>query len=142
MTTPTSYRYQNLWIPSSFRDEFVAPMDTLVNLTNPGAAFPRQVDLWWYAIGLGVGVGLRTPLPAPVRPTLVNFGEADILESDPWRITHLELLVLGEEGVDAASNPSAVITAANEYAMTGFGLLAEELRSHSDYQIHLISLIG
>lgn len=141
MTASSSYRYQNLWIPSSFRDEFVAPIDTLVSQTNPRAAFARQVDLWWHAIGLGVEAGYRTPMPNPLRPTLVNFSEADILESDPWRIVHLELLVLGEQGMDAALNPSSVIAAANEYALTGFSLLADELRSQSDLQVHLLSLI-
>ena len=74
---------------------------------------------------------------------MVNFSEADILtgQSDHWRITHLELLVLGEQGVDAACNPATVISTANEYALTGFRLLAEELRAQSDLQIHLFSLI-
>ena len=85
--------------------------------------------------------GERTSLPTPLRPSLVNFSEADILQSDPWRVTHLELLVLGEQGVDAACSPSTVISTANEYAMTGFRLLAEELRGQSDLQVHLFSLV-
>ena len=80
-------------------------------------------------------------MPTPPRPTLVNLSEADILQSDPWRVTHLELLVLGEAGVDSACNPAAVVQAANEYALTGFRLLAEELRGQSDLQVHLFSLI-
>ena len=141
MTTDSSYRYQNLWIPSTFRAEFVASNDALVSPTNPRAPFARQVDLWWHAIELGVIAGERTSLPTPQRPALVNFSEADILLSDPWRITHLELLVLGEQGVDAGSSPAAVILTANEYALTGFRLLAEELRGQSDLQVHLFSLV-
>ncbi|MCY4578431.1 MAG: hypothetical protein OXD31_05225 [Chloroflexi bacterium] len=141
MTTPSSYRNQNLWVPSSFRDEFIVPIDTLVSQTNPRAAFSRQIDLWWHAIGLGVDAGHRTPLPTPIRPAMVNFIDADTLESDPWRIAHLELLVLGEQGVEAALNPSSVITTANEYALTGFGLLERELRPQVDLQVHLFSLI-
>ena len=141
MTPASSYRNQNLWIPRSFSADFVAQNENLVSLTEPRAAFGRQVDLWWYAMGLGVNAGERTSLPTPVRPTMVNFAEADILVSDPWRITHLELLVLGEQGVDAACNPATVIGTANEYAMTGFRLLAVELRAQSDLQIHLFSLI-
>ena len=99
------------------------------------------MDLWWHAMGLGANAAERTPLPTPLRPAMVNFAEADILASDPWRITHLELLVLGEQGVEAACNPGTVIGTANEYAMTGFRLLAEELRAQSDLQIHLFSLI-
>ena len=136
-----TYRYQNLWIPSTFRAEFVASSDSLVSMTNPRAPFGRVVDLWWHAIELGVTAGERTPLPSPLRPAVVNFSEADILQSDPWRVTHLELLVLGEQGVDAACNPAIVIQTANEYAMTGFRLLAEELRGQSDLQVHLFSLV-
>ena len=80
-------------------------------------------------------------MPTPPRPSLVNFSEADILEADPWRLVQLELLVLGEQGVDAALNPSKVISTANEYALTGFRLLAVELRAQSDLQVHLFSLI-
>ena len=141
MTPGSEYRNQNLWIPSSFRADFVAQNDNLVSQTNPRAAFARQVDLWWHAMTLGVSAGERTPLPAPLRPEMVNFSEADILSTDPWRITHLELLVLAEQGVDAACDPAAVISTANEYAMTGFRLLAGELRAQSDLQIHLFSLI-
>ena len=141
MTPGSEYRNQNLWIPSSFRADFVAQNDNLVSQQKPRAAFARQVDLWWHAMTLGVNAGERTPLPTPPRPAMVNFSEADILSTDPWRITHLELLVLGEQGVDAACNPAAVISTANEYAMTGFRLLAEELRAQSDLQIHLFSLI-
>ena len=141
MTTDSSYRYQNLWIPRTFHDEFVASSDSLVSTRNSRAPFDRQVDLWWHAIELGVVAGERTPMPTPLRPALVNFSEADILQSDPWRITHLELLVLGEQGVDAACDPGKVIQSANEYALTGFRLLAEELRSQSDLQVHLFSLI-
>ena len=118
MTTESSYRYQNLWIPSTFRAEFVVPSDSLVSVTNARAPFGRVVDLWWHAVELGVETEERTPLPTPPRPTLVNFSEADILQSDSWRVTHLELLVLGELGVDAACNPATVIRTANEYAMS------------------------
>ena len=141
MTTESSYRYQNLWITSTFRAEFVAANDSLVSATNPRAPFGRVFDLWWHAIELGVMAGEKTPLPSPLRPNLVNFSEADILQSDPWRISHLELLVLGEQGVDAACSPATVITTANQYAMTGFRLLAEELRGQSDLQVHLFSLV-
>ena len=141
MTPGSPYRNQNLWVPSSFRADFIAQSENLVSPTNPRAAFSRQVDLWWHAMELGISTGERTPLPTPVRPAMVNFAEADILASDPWRITHLELLVLGEQGTDAACNPATVIATANEYALTGFRLLAEELRAQSDLQVHLFSLI-
>lgn len=99
-------------------------------------------NLWWHAIQRAVTAGERTSLPTPQRPALVNFSETDSLQSYPWRTTHLELLVLGEQGVDAACNPAAVILTANEYALTGFRLLLEELRGQSDLQVHLFSLVG
>ena len=136
MTSDSSYRNQTLWIPTSFRNDF---LEKLVG-AGPNVAFYRQVDLWWYALRLGVASGERTPLPS--RPDLSRFNDADILQSDPWRRTHVELLVLGEQGVEAACSPAAVIATANEYAMTGFRLLAAELRGQSDYQIHLFSLLG
>ena len=141
MTTGSEYRYQNLWIPSDFRADFVVGNENFVSQTNPRAAFSRQVDLWWHAMILGIKVGERTPLPTPIRPAMVNFSEADILSTDPWRIMHLELLILGEQGVDAACNPATVISTANEYALTGFRLLADELRAQSDLQVHLFTLI-
>ena len=149
MTTGSEYRYQNLWIPSDFRAHFVVRSRSdsdesdsiLVSQTDPRAPFSRQVDLWWHAMTVGIDAGHRTPLPTPIRPDMVNFSEADILSTDPWRITHLELLVLGEQGVEAACDPATVISTANEYALTGFRLLADELRAQSDPQMHLFSII-
>jgi len=94
------------------------------------------LDLWWYALGVGVGEGRRTPVPD--RDRLVRFARGDILEGDPWRVTHLELLALAEEGQKAATNATTVVRIGNEYALTGFADLAEELRGVIDAQNHLI----
>ncbi len=82
---------------------------------------------------------IHTPLPG--RDQLVRFNEGGILESDPWRITHLELLILGEQGDEATANPSSVLQIANEYAVTGFRILAEQLRGVIDPQTHLMGEI-
>ena len=139
MTINTTYRDQDLWIPEYFHKEFVDNR-RLVNRGEPSAPFGRQVDLWWYALGIGVAAGEKSPLPG--RNQLVRFNEGGILESDPWRITHLELLILGEQGEVAASSPSAVLQTANEYAATGFRILAEELRGVNDPQTHLMVTIA
>ncbi len=136
MITDSRYRNQDLWIPKSFHNEFV---DRLVKRRDPSIAFERQVDLWWYAFGIGVTISERTPLP--IRSDLVRFNDGGILESDPWRITHLELLVLAEQDENAASDPAEVVQTANEYAMTGFRLLTEQLRGVIDLQLHLMAYI-
>ena len=138
MTTDTRYRDQDLWIPAYFHREFV-DNNVLVNRGDPRSPFGRQIDLWWYALGIGVALGERSPLPS--RDQLVRFNEGGILESDPWRITHLELLILGEQGEEAASSPSTAVQTANEYASTGFRILAEQLRGVIDPQTHLMGEI-
>ena len=137
MTTGHRYGNQDLFLPKDFHTAFRA---RLVSQSDERAPFNRQVDLWWYALGLGVRQGVRTPLPD--RDALVKFNDGGILESDPWRITHLELLVMGEQSEDEASNPGIVIQTANEYAMTGCNTLAEELRGVIDPQLSLLSSIG
>jgi hypothetical protein len=90
-----------------------------------GKPFARQVDLWWVAIGIGLQVGRRSPLPPPEER--VKFNTAAILSSDPWRIIHLELLALAEEGADALDNPNRVLLIAGEYAATGLKWIVEHL---------------
>ena len=130
------YVNQDLWLPKRFHAEF---RESLVGQSEIDKAFPRQVDLWWYALGTGVAEGHRTNLPG--HDELVKFNDGGILEADPWRITHLELLVLAEEGQAAATNPARVVRIANEYAFTGCTMLAESLRSVVDRQICLISMV-
>ena len=137
MNTEHGYRNQDLFLLKAFHTAF---RNRLVSRSDERAPFNRQVDLWWYALGLGVRQGVRTPLPR--REALVKFNDGGILESDPWRITYLELLVLGEKGESNASNPVIVIQTANEYAMTGCNALGEELRGAIDPQLKLLSRIG
>ena len=139
MSTEARYRDLDLWVPSTFHKEFI-DNNVLVDRGNLRAPFSRQIDLWWYALSLGVRAAERSPLPQ--RSLLVRFNDAGILESDPWRITHLELLLLGEQGVEAASDPATVIQTANEYASTGFRILTEQLRGVIDPQTHLMGVIA
>ena len=138
MTSQPRYRDQDLWIPASFHKEYV-DNGRLVSRGDPRVPFGRQIDLWWHALGIGAADGSRSSLPG--RDQLIRFNDAGILESDPWRITHLELLVLGELGEDGASDPTTVVRTANEYAITGFGILGELLRGIIDPQTHLIGEI-
>jgi hypothetical protein len=84
--------------------------------------FKRQIDAWWLALGIGIQRGLRTPL-APADRT--KFMDGTIFGSDPWRITHLQLLGLNWLGAEALSKPTEIVTAANEFANTGFEWIVE-----------------
>ena len=144
MTTadsPPNYNELNLYIPNKFREEFVLNSNRLVHLTEPRAPFRRQVDLWWFAIEVGAKAGTRTPLTPPLGQNFTIFNNGAVLAQTPWRIHHLELLVLGEQGQEAASNPSIVLQTGNEYAYTGFNLLTEDLRGRNDLEMHLLSII-
>ena len=66
-----------------------------------GQPFERQVDAWWAAIGVGVQRGERVRLPGDQ----VKFNDGGIFSSDPWRITHLELLALAEGGEENPREP-------------------------------------
>lgn len=137
MNSEPRYGNQDLWLPKGFHAEF---RDRLVDRSDVRTAFPRQVDLWWYALGIGVVERRRTPLPD--RDQLVKFNDGGILESDPWRVTHLEMLALAEEDQSAATTASTVVQIANEYAITGCSVLTDSLRGVIDTQTHLIGLIS
>ena len=62
MTTDSRYRDQDLWMPSGFHKEFVET-NILVSRGDAWAPFARQIDLWWYALSVGVGMRERTTLP-------------------------------------------------------------------------------
>ena len=130
------YVNQDLWLPKRFHAEF---RESLVGQSEVDKTFRRQVDLWWYALGIGVTEGHRRDLPG--NDELVKFNDGGILEADPWRITHLELLVLAEEGQTAATNPARVVRIANEFVFTGCATLAGSLRGVVDRQTHLIRLV-
>lgn len=140
MTSDSRFRDLDLWIPKSFHTEFVRSGTLVKRGDDQYIAFGRQIDLWWYAFGLGVRMGEKTPLPD--RPDLVRFNEAGILESDPWRITHLELLALAEHDEEISADPTKVLQIAHEYAMTGFNVLTQELRGVTDFQLHLMGYMA
>ncbi len=99
--------------------------DLVSRSDNDARPFSRQVDLWWTAIGIGVQAGRRSPLPSP--EDRVKFNTAAILSSDPWRITHLELLALAEEGPEVLASPNRVIHIASEYAASGLKWIVDHL---------------
>lgn len=106
------------------------------------APFARQVDAWWLAILAGVQLGIRTAISG----TPVKFNDGAILASDPWRITHLELLAIAEDdegsGVGVLQHPRQVIRIATEYANTGFDWLFEQLTGEHQPVLTLTNRLG
>lgn len=103
-----------------------------------GRPFARQVDIWWVAIGIGVQIGHRTPLGAETT----KFNDGAILGTDPWRITHLELLALAEGDAAVLESPSEVIKIATEYANTGFPWLIDQMLGKAEPALSLMMKLG
>ena len=131
--------------PYSNQDLFIAAevserMGDLVSRSerDGGRPFARQVDAWWIAIGIGLHLGQRTPLPEKT----VKFNDGAILATDPWRIAHLELLALSQEGEAILESPAQVIKIASEYANTGFGWLIEKLLGEAEPTLTLTNRLS
>ncbi|MXW55607.1 MAG: hypothetical protein F4Z59_02660 [Gemmatimonadales bacterium] len=119
-TVLNPYANQDLFWPSEFHQNHVKALQGRGDVRKP---FQRQIDLWWCALCLGVKIGQRTRLGPKAK--LVKFNDGGILSSDPWRITHLELLALAEFGEEGLDNPSGTIQMASEYAATGARVIGE-----------------
>ncbi|MFE7093135.1 hypothetical protein [Streptomyces erythrochromogenes] len=92
--------------------------------TGAGKMFDRQIDAWWLGLCIGVRKGERISLSPDTRT--VKFIDGTVLGSDPWRITHLELLALATEGDRALEQPRRVMGIAMEYANFGLEWLRDE----------------
>ena len=126
------YTNQDLFWPKEFHQNYVKAFQGQ-NVRKP---FRRQIDLWWCALCLGVRRGHRTRLKKDKR---VKFNDGGILSSDPWRITHLELLALAELGEDGLDNSSRTIQMATEYAATGASVIEEICAGAADPTLTLLT---
>ncbi len=123
------YAAQDLFVPAKWHDSY----QRYTNLSKSegrdldGVPFPRMIDMWWAALGLGLREGRRSTLGKDP----VKFADGAILGSDPWRITHLGLLALAEEGEASVHRPAEVIRVACEFAATGSELLIEVMAGHA-----------
>jgi hypothetical protein len=129
------YASQDLFIAAEVSERIG---DFVSRAEKDGKPFARQVDAWWLAIGLGVHMGYRTPLP----PKTVKFNDGGILSTDPWRITHLELLALAQEGEIVLDKPVQVIRIASEYANAGFPWLIEQLLGEAEPILTLMNRLA
>lgn len=135
VATVNPYAGQDLFIAADVSQrigDFVSRSD------KDGKPFARQVDAWWLAIGLGVHMGQRIKLPDKT----VKFNDGAILSTDPWRITHLELLALAEEGEFVLDKPVQVIRIASEYANAGFPWLIEQLLGEAEPILTLMNRLS
>ncbi|MFE9060942.1 hypothetical protein [Streptomyces violaceusniger] len=94
------------------------------NCTGQGKIFGRQIDGWWLGLCIGVRKGERLPFQSDAQR--VKFMDGSIFNSDPWRVTHLELLALTKEGDDVLAEPRRVVGLAMEYANFGLEWLGNE----------------
>jgi len=98
--------------------------------------FNRYVDLWWAALGLGVREGRQS-----VPPRWHDFVTGAVLNQDPWRIRHLELIALAEEGPGVLEEPGKVIDIANKYAASGIAMLIDTMTGQTEPIWALTSLL-
>lgn len=103
--------------------------------------FDRYVDFWWAAIGVGVCENRITATDDSEK-----FVTGAVLNGDPWRITHLELLAIAHTGsADVITRPGEVMDIANGYAATGVPILVDILHKKSepiwDVSKHLKKLV-
>lgn len=123
------YAAQDLYVPQQWHDSY----QRYTSLTRSegrdidGAPFPRMIDMWWVALGIGVREGRRSTLGKDP----VKFADGAIFGSDPWRITHLGLVAIAEEGESVLQRPSEVIRIACEFAATGSEVLIEAMVGHA-----------
>jgi len=98
--------------------------------------FDRYVDLWWAALCLGVREG-RQSLP----PKWHDFVTGVVLNQDPWRIRHLELIALADQGPRILEDPGKVIAIANGYAAAGMGTLIDVMTGKTEPVWDLTNLL-
>lgn len=89
--------------------------------------FDRFVDLWWGALCLGVREGRQS-----TPPKWHDFVTGVVLNQDPWRIRHLELVAITENGPGVLEEPGKVIDTANRYAATGIAVLIDTMTGQTE----------
>lgn len=105
--------------------------------TGAGKPFARQVDAWWLGLCLGVRKGEKRPRIDGEPRT--KFHEGVIFSSDSWRLVHLELIAMADEGERILLDPSKVIAVASSYADFGLEWIVERCIGTSDPVLALLN---
>ena len=135
MVKSNYYSNQELFIAKEFHEGL---QNYITRKETKDLPFARQIDAWWLALCIGVKIKYRTPLPE----NKVKFNDGSILETDPWRLTHLELIALSEEDEKILDDPKQVIRIANEYANTGFEWITNKIVGDPDSSLTLLHSIN
>lgn len=129
------YANQDLFLASDHHDRLG---DYVSRSDKDARPFARQIDAWWVALGIGVRLGQPTPLPEKKT----KFSNGVILSSDPWRITHLELLALSEAGPEVLDSPNRVIEIASGYAHAGMSWLLQQMIGEAEPTLTLMNRLA
>lgn len=127
------YANIELKIPSQYSEDFRkytsrGKTEEGVNKDIDRSPFALYVDLWWTSICVGISLGRLSDTDNSEK-----FVTGVVLNQDPWRITHLELLAIAHTGsTNVIGKPSDVIGIANGFAATGVPILVEILLKKSE----------
>jgi hypothetical protein len=122
------YASYDLYVPKAWHDSYrrYTSVQQSEGGDLDGAPFPRMIDFWWAALGIGV----RDQRRAAIGEARTKIADGAILNSDPWRITHLGLIALADEGEAVLDRPADVVRIASEYAAAGTERLVEIMSPH------------
>ena len=134
-TIANPFDRSDLYVSSQYHEAITASVDR----SDVYKPFKRQIDAWWLALAIGIQREHRKVLTPADR---VKFMDGTIFSSDPWRITHLQLLGLNWFGTEALNRPSDIITAANEYANGGFDWIVEAVAGAPNRTLAIYNRIG
>lgn len=126
----------DLYIPSTIHTH----IDALVSRNDRDTLpFRRQIDLWWTGLVIGLRLSERQDIETGA---MSKFGTGVILNSDPWRIVHLEMIGLTLNGSHALASPNKIVAQAQEHANGGMSWLLNELLGKGEPTLSLTNLIG
>jgi hypothetical protein len=137
MDQANRYAGVDLFMPNSVhihRDSFVERSES------ENRPFRRQIDFWWAGLVVGVRMGEESQPLGDSGQT--KFGTGVIFNSDPWRITQLELLALAESGAEIFSSPGRVVAIAQAYANIGMQWLIDTLLGEADATLSLTNHVA
>jgi hypothetical protein len=133
---------KKLKVPTDFKadvQKYVTKQEesSLVGAKLSQSPFPRVVDFWFIALCLGARKYTGRKKQAP---SMSEFMDASILNSEPWRITLISLLAIGlTENPDIVREPGDIINLMNELAAAGTAELLSILGSKKNQPIWNLS---